>query len=354
MEENRTAFGRMPDGTRVEELTLRDGGMTCRILTYGGAVRSLTVPDRRGNPVDVALGFDTLEDYRAQDKYMGALVGRYANRIGGAKFTLDGREYPLLANNGPNALHGGGVGFDKQVWTVEELTGNSAVLSLVSPDGQEGYPGTLKVRVTYVLERDTLRIFYWGTCDRDTVFNPTNHTYFNLSGHGSGSVEGQYIRLFASYYTPTDSGSIPTGEIAPVDGTPMDLRGVQRIGDHIDDPFEQLALAGGYDHNWIIEPQSGTLAAMAYAEDTGIAMSAHTTLPGVQFYTGNFIEGCPAGKGGAVYGNRHGFCLEAQFFPDSPNQPGFPSCVLRAGEEFSRWTSYRFFHLDGAGQLGPV
>lgn len=350
MEENRTAFGRMPDGTQVDQLTLRSGAVSCRILTYGGTVRSLTVPDRRGDPVDVALGFDTLEDYRTQDKYMGALVGRYANRIGGAKFTLNGREYPLLANNGPNALHGGGVGFDKQIWTVEALRADSAVLSLVSPDGQEGYPGTLKVQVTYTLRGGALKIEYRAESDRDTVCNLTNHTYFNLSGQGSGSVNGQYIRLSAAHYTPTDAGSIPTGEIAPVDGTPMDLRTARPIGDRISEPFEQLTLAGGYDHNWVIDGWDGSLrrAAAAYAPDTGIVLTADTTLPGVQFYTGNFVEGCPVGKGGAVYGNRHGFCLETQFFPDSPNHPDFPSCVLRAGEEYHSTTIYAFSTADSA------
>lgn len=344
MEHNRTVFGHMPGGAVVEEITLREGRMICKILTYGGAVRSLMVPDRDGNPVDVALGFDTLEDYMAQDKYMGAIAGRYANRIGGARFTLDGVEYPLAANDGPNSLHGGKVGFDKQVWTVEALTDNSATLSLTSPHMQEGYPGTLSVRVTYTLSDGALSIGYWGQSDRDTVFNPTNHTYFNLSGHDSGSVEGQYIRLCASRYTPTVPGSIPTGEIAPVDRTPMDLRTALPIGEHINDKFDQLTMAGGYDHNWVIDGWDGTLrpAASAYSAETNIVMTVSTTLPGVQFYAGNFVSGCPAGKGGAVYGDRHGFCLETQFYPDTPNQPDFPSCVLRAGEEYGSRTEYRF------------
>ncbi len=352
MRENRTAFGRMPDGAPVEQIALRSGALTCQIITYGGAVRSLTVPTRDGSPVDVALGFDTLEDYRAQDKYMGALVGRYANRIGGARFTLNGVEYPLYANDGPNSLHGGKVGFDKQVWTVEALTDNSVTLSLVSPDGEEGYPGTLSVQVTYTLRGGALSIQYRAVCDRDTVFNPTNHTYFNLSGHNSGSVEGQYIKLSASHYTPAAPGSIPTGEIAPVGGTPMDLRAAQPIGAHIGDPFEQLSLAAGYDHNWVLAYNRSTKKfARAWSPDTGIAMDVSTDLPGVQFYTGNFIQGCPSGKGGAVYGNRHGFCLETQFFPDTPNNPGFPSCVLRAGEQFSSKTSYVFSISDCADDL---
>ena len=344
MEGNRRIFGYM-DNAPVEEITLSNGYLKCNIITYGGAVRSLMAPDQNGNWVDVALGFDTLEDYRKQDKYMGALVGRYANRIGGAKFTLNGVEYKLAANDGANSLHGGKVGFDKRIWTVEELKEREVTLSLACGDMEENYPGALEVRVTYTLDRDTLRIQYWARSDKDTVFNPTNHSYFNLSGHNRGSVEGQYIRVFGSRYTPVGAGLIPTGEAAPVEGTPMDLREFQPIGKRINEDFEQLTMAGGYDHNWIIDPLGSTLAAAAYAEDTGIAMTVHTTLPGVQFYAGNFIGGCPAGKGGAVYGDRSGFCLETQFFPDSPNKPGFPSCVLKAGEEFSRWTSYRFLPL---------
>ena len=347
---NRRVFGRMADGTVVEELALRDGELTCRIITYGGAVRSLLVPGREGRPVDVALGFDTLEDYLAQDKYIGALVGRYANRIGGAKFTLDGVEYPLFANNGPNSLHGGRSGFDKRVWAVEELTDNSAALSLASPDGEEGYPGTLAVRVTYELKDGEMRIRYRARSDKATVCNLTNHTYFNLSGHDSGSVEGQYIRLDAPCYTPAGAGAIPTGETAPVEGTPMDLRRPQPIGAHIDDGFDQLKMAGGYDHNWAVGGWDGQLrtAAAAWSPDTGIAMELSTTMPGVQFYAGNFLDGCPAGKGGAAYGRRCGFCLETQFFPDTPNKPGFPPCVLRAGEEYRSATVYRFFTAESA------
>ncbi|MBD5133996.1 MAG: galactose mutarotase [Clostridiales bacterium] len=353
MEGSRKIFGCMPDGATVEELTLRDGAFICKVITYGGAVRSLVVPDQDGNPVDVVLGFDTLEDYMAQDKYIGALVGRYANRIGGARFTLDGTEYRLAANDGANSLHGGNVGFDKQVWTVEELTDASLTLSLVSPHMQEGYPGTLEVRVTYTLSDGALRIGYRAKSDRDTVCNLTNHSYFNLSGHDSGSVEGQDIKLNASRYTPTGPGSIPTGEIAPVDGTPMDLRTPQPIGAHINDSFDQLAMAGGWDHNWVIDGWDGTgcqdtlrPAAWAWSPDTCIVMETFTTLPGVQFYAGNFLGGCPAGKGGAGYGNRCGFCLETQFFPDSPNRPEFPSCVLRAGEEYRATTLYRFSAPD--------
>lgn len=358
MEKDRRLFGRMPGGTPVEEFTLRALGpedhiYVCKIITYGGAVRTLTMPDRNGAPVDVVLGFDTLEDYLAQDKYIGALVGRYANRIGGARFTLNGTEYTLAANDGPNSLHGGAVGFDKQVWTAEEFGGSTLTLSLSSPDMQEGYPGTLSVQVTYTLSEGGLAVSYRARSDRDTVCSLTNHSYFNLSGHGSGSVEGQYIKLNASYYTPAAPGSIPTGELAPVEGTPMDLRTAQPIGARINDDFDQLAMAGGYDHNWVIDKHTGPIwnAARAWSPVTGITMDAATTLPGVQFYTGNFLGGCPRGKGGAVYGDRHGFCLETQFFPDTPNKPGFPSCVLRAGEEYHSVTVYSFGVTDSAGKL---
>ncbi len=372
MEDNRRIFGHMPDGTPVEEITLRgrtflDQEITCGIITYGGAVRTLIVPDKDGNPVDVVLGFDTLEDYIAQDKYMGAIVGRYANRIGGAKFTLNGVEYELAANEGPNHIHGGRVGFDKKVWTVESLGENYVSLSLVSPDGEEGYPGTLRVKATYLLDRlGNLNFSYQPSCDKDTLCNLTNHSYFNLSGHGSGSVEDQHILLFADCYTPVGPGSIPTGEIAPVEGTPMDLRGEicslgAPIGTHIDDDFEQLVLAGGYDHNWVLNGGFGsTSVARAWSPKTGILMAVTSNMPGVQFYTGNYLDGCPRGKGGAAYGRRHGFCLETQHFPDSPNRPEFSpwppgapipgsvSCVADAARKRgpNRFTTFSFGVCD--------
>lgn len=338
-------FGHLPNGAPVEELTLRDGACSCQIITYGGAVRTLTVPDRAGRPVDVVLGFDTLEDYLSQDKYIGALVGRYANRIGGSRFSLDGQDFPLAANDAANHLHGGLVGFDKQLWQVEELTDRRAVLSLTSPDGQEGYPGTLKVTVTYSLQDSALSIEYRAVSDKATVCSLTNHSYFNLSGHSSGRVEEQYIQLLPSRYTPCAPGSIPTGQILPVEGTPMDLRTAQPIGRQIGQPFEQLLLAGGYDHNWAADRWDGTLRpiAQAWSPRTGIAMETLTTLPGVQFYTGNFLAGCPLGKGGAPYGDRHAFCLETQYFPDAPNQPAFPSPILRPGQEHRSQTVYRFY-----------
>ena len=352
MKQNRTVFGRMPDGTQVDRITLRGGALSGEIITYGGAGRSLIVPDRDGNPVDVVLGFDTLEDYRNQDKYIGALVGRYANRIGGAKFTLNGQEYFLDANDGKNSLHGGLAGFDQQIWSVDKAAENSVSLSLVSPELEGGYPGTLNVEATYTLLERALVIEYCARSDKDTVCNLTNHSYFNLSGHDSGSVEGQYIKLNAGQYTPVASDLIPTGQLAQVDNTPMDFRNAQKIGARINDAFDQLAIAGGYDHNWVLGfTRVPRKAAWAWSPETGIAMDMMTDLPGVQFYTGNFLNGCPAGKGGAVYGGRHAFCLETQFFPDSPNKPAFPFSALRAGDVFYSKTSYGFSVLDRVEQL---
>ncbi len=237
---------------------------------------------------------------------------------------------------------------------MERLAADSVTLSLISPDGEEGYPGTLRVEVTYTLRDGELLLWYQARCDKDTPCSLTNHTYFNLSGHDSGSVEGQYIKLYASRYTPTAPGSIPTGEIAPVEGTPMDLRTAQPIGAHIGDPFDQLVMARGYDHNWVIDGCDGKTvvpAARAWSPETGICLEAATTQPGVQFYTGNYVGGCPAGKGGAAYGDRHGFCLETQCFPDSPNHPNFSPWVLRAGSEYRSGTVYRFSIIDRADQL---
>lgn len=337
-------FGRLPDGPLVDQYTLTDGKIECDVLTYGGALRSLRVPGRDGQIVDVLLGFDSLEDYQVQNKYIGALIGRYANRIGGARFTLNGKEYSLAANDGPNHLHGGTVGFDKQVWTVEIAGDDFLTLSLVSPDGQEGYPGTLTVQVTYRLENSGLTIDYWAKSDCDTLCNLTNHAYFNLSGHASGPVLGQEIQILADFYTPTYAGSIPTGELLAVDGSPMDLRSPTFIGTHIDYDDVQLRYAGGYDHNWAVQGQPGTLrpAAQAYSPETGIIMEVLATQPGIQFYSGNYLDGCPAGKNGAPYAKRWGFCLETQAYPDSPHHPDFPSAVLKTGEEYRHTTVYRF------------
>ncbi len=346
--ENRRPFGTAPDGKEVELLTLRDGGLTCEIITYGGALRSLLVPDREGKAVDVLLGFDTLDAYVAHTKHLGALIGRYANRIGGARFTLNGKDYPLQANNGPNHLHGGPTGFDRQVWTVEALSENAVTLSLFSPDGHEGYPGDLTVQVTYTLSGGALSLDYEARAGADTICNLTNHAYFNLSGHQSGPVDDQIMELPAQFYTPTDAGSIPTGEIASVEGTPMDLRKGLPIGQRVDEDFPQLQMAGGYDHNWVLPGPAGELrlAARTKSPKTGIVMETLTTLPGVQFYSANYLDGCPAGKGGAHYAKRGAFCLETQLFPDSPHYAHFPSPILRKGEVFRSETVYRFSTED--------
>lgn len=337
-EQNKTPFGILPDGRGVEQITLSDGPLSCQILTYGGALRGLTVPDREGQFVDVVLGLDTLEDYLAQDKYLGALIGRYANRIGGSRFSLEGIEYPLRANDGSNHLHGGPEGFDKQLWQIKSLTGSSLCLTLTSPDGQEGYPGELTAEVTYTLQDRSLELLYTASSTRTTLCNLTNHAYFNLSGHRSGPISGQHFQLLASRYTPVDSSLIPTGALAPVEGTGMDLRALQPLGERT------------YDHNWAVSDWDGSLrpAARAWSPDTGISLEVLTTLPGVQFYTGNFLDGCPRGKEGAPYAKGWAFCLETQYFPDSPNHPAFPSAALAPGAVYESRTVYRFG--AGAGQ----
>ena len=336
-------FGITKSGEEVQELTLDNGVLEVKVITFGATIRTLTVPGREG-PTDVVLGYDTLAEYEENGGFFGAVVGRYANRIAKGKFTLNGREYTLALNDGPNHLHGGNVGYSHRVWTVEETAPDKVVLALDSPDGEEGYPGTLKAQVAYTLTEEGLTIDYRAESDRDTVCNLTNHAYFNLSGHDSGPVLDQSIQILADRYTPTDSLSIPTGEIASVEGTPMDLRQPTPIGARIDEAFPQLLQAGGYDHNWIPVGESGALRPIARASSpaTGVSMEVLSTLPGVQFYTGNYLDGCPAGKGGAPYGGRWGFCLETQFYPDSPNHDNFPSCVLRAGEAFRHTTVFRF------------
>lgn len=339
----RRSFGTTRDGRAVEEIILDNGFLRCSLLTYGAALRCLWVPAIAGE-VDVVLGYDTLRAYESQDKYLGALVGRYANRIAGGRFTLEGQMYTLAQNDGANHLHGGPGGFAGKVWRAEEAGEHAVIFTCESPDGEEGYPGALKAAVTYALEGKSLHLRYWARTDRTTVCNLTSHAYFNLHGHDAGGAMEQTLTLRASRYTPVVPGSIPTGEIAAVEGTPMDFRTPHVIGERIDAPFRQLELCGGYDHNWVVDGEAGVLRPAAVLESgrTGVRMSVETTLPGVQFYAGNFLAGCPAGKGGAVYGNRDGVCLETQFFPDSPNHPAFPSCVLRPGEVWAHETVFRF------------
>lgn len=344
------AFGTLADGTTVVEYTLRNAaGTTVTIITYGGIVTGIRVPDRNGTPANVALGFDNLDDYVARSPYFGAIVGRYANRIGNARFTLDGVDHELAANNGPNSLHGGVRGFDKQVWAAETgQDGEDVLLTLTytSPDGEEGYPGTLDVRVVYTLTgADELRMAYTATTDRTTVVNLTNHTYFNLAGEGAGDVFGHIVMLAADHYTPVDATSIPTGEIAPVAGTPFDFTTPVAIGARIRQSHPQLVNGRGYDHNWVLRGEADdgpALAARVYEPTTGRILEVLTTEPGVQFYTGNYLDSTLVGTGGRQYRQSDGFCLETQHFPDSPNKPTFPSTVLAPGETYRTTTVYRF------------
>ena len=337
------SFGRTPEGKTVSAVTPDNGILSCRVLTYGAALQALYVPDRNGAPVDVVLGYDTLEAYMANDGYLGATVGRFANRIANGRFSLNGKEYVLTANDGANHLHGGRVGFSHRVWALDCCTPDSVTLSLKSPEGEEGYPGTLFASVTYALRGNALTIGYHAVSDADTPCSLTNHSYFNLSGHDSGPVLDQKIQMFAQYYTPTDPESIPLGTIAPVEDTPMDLRKLVRIGAHIGDGFPQLVQGRGYDHNYVVDGAVNTLrpAARACSDVSGIAMQVNTTQPGVQFYTANCLSD-RRGKGGCAYGPRHAFCLETQHFPNSPNQPEFPCAILSRNEAYRHLVEFVF------------
>ncbi len=342
------AFGTTPDGQEVELYTLtNDNDMTIKITSYGAIVVSLFVPDQDGKVADVVLGYEKLDGYLQNDPYFGCIVGRYANRIAKGKFSLEGREYTLAQNNGENALHGGLVGFNKVVWECETVQTDDIVgvrLSYLSKNGEEGYPGNLNVNILYSINNNNeLKIDCEATTDKATVINLTHHGYFNLKGHDTGDILNHEVTINADRYTPTDETAIPTGELADVDGTPMDFRSATTIGARIEDDFEQLKLGNGYDHNWVINRSKDDLALAAKAVDktSGRVLEVFTTKPGVQFYTGNFIEG-QKGKDGAVYKKRGGFCFEPQFFPDSPNQPQFPSAVLHPGEVYQHKMAYKF------------
>ncbi len=334
-------FGSMPSGEPVRVFRLEGTHLRAEIITYGAILRILETDGKNG-PVDVALGYDSLEDYRRGGKYLGAIVGRCANRIEDGKFTLDGTVYTLVQNDGQNHLHGGLSGFSDRIWTPS-ICPDGLHLTLESPDGDEGYPGCLRVEVVYAIdENDALSISYQATCDQDTVCNLTNHTYFNLAGAGNGDILSQEVQLLADFYTPTDAESIPHGMVLPVDGTPMDLREPVPVGAHIDDDFEQLKLAGGYDHNWVVRGDPGKLrpAARALCHESGLLLEVWSTQPGVQFYTGNFLAGSPAGKGGKIYPNRAGFCLEMQAFPNAVNCPSFPQPILPKGAVYQQKTLF--------------
>jgi aldose 1-epimerase len=339
-------FGKTADGTPVDLYTLTNSkGVRVAITNYGGIVVSLFTPDRNGNPGDIVLGFERLEDYLKGHPYFGAIIGRYGNRIAKGRFTLDGVEYKLAQNNGENHLHGGLVGFDKKVWKARDFVdaeGQHLELRYTSPDGEEGYPGNLDVTVTYSLnEQNQLRIDYVATTDKPTVVNLTNHSYFNLAGEGD--ILGHLLRLNADYFTPVDAGLIPTGELRPVKGTPFDFTEPTPIGARIEQDDEQLRYGRGYDHNFVLRG-GGSLAEAAevYEPKTGRVLRVLTTEPGVQFYTGNFLDGTLRGKYGRVYHRRTGFCLETQHFPDSPNKPHFPTTVLRPGQTYRSTTIYEF------------
>ena len=340
-------FGRTADGTPVELYVLKNGnGVTAKVTTYGAILTELDVPDKDGKPANVVLGFDDLKGYLAGHPFFGATVGRVANRIAKGKFTLDGKEYTLAVNNGPNALHGGLKGLDKKVWKAEpkqEADRVSVKFTCQSPDGEEGYPGTLDVSVTYTLTNaNELRIDYAATTDKATPVNLSNHSYFNLAGADEpGDILGHEMMIAADNFTPTDKTLIPTGEIKPVKGTVMDFTEPHPIGAKIE---ELKSFPGGYDHNYVLNGGGKSLALAARVRDpkTGRVMEMSTTEPGVQFYTGNFLDGKLKGKGGVPYGKYHGFCLEAQHFPDSVNHPNFPSVILRPGETYKQTTVYKF------------
>ncbi|MGB3780108.1 MAG: aldose epimerase family protein [Tunicatimonas sp.] len=343
-------FSTTPDGQTANLYTLTNAnGVEAQITDFGGVVVSLKVPDRNDTLADVVLGFDSLKPYFEDSPYFGALVGRYGNRIAKGKFTLDGEEYTLAQNNMGNHLHGGLRGFDKVLWQAEPQSGDSSSAGLKlryqSPDGEEGYPGALDVTVIYTLTNDNeLRIDYQATTDAPTVVNLTNHSYFNLTGQGGSSILDHEVMINADRFVPVDSTLIPTGELAEVAGTPLDFRQPTPIGARIDDEHQQLAYGIGYDHCWVLNKEGGsrTLAATVHEPSSGRFLEVFTTEPAVQFYSGNFLDGTLTGKGGAVYEQRTGFCLETEHFPDSPNQPNFPSTELRPGETYQTSTTYKF------------
>jgi aldose 1-epimerase len=354
-------FGTTPDGTDVERWTLTNGEMTVRVLTYGGVIQTLEVPDEDGEVENVVLGFEDLAGYVSDDDpYFGSLIGRYGNRIAGGTFELDGETYELPLNNGPNTLHGGPDGFDDRVWTATP-TGDDDVaalqLELVSPDGDQGFPGTLTVTVTYTLDADSrLAVHYEATTDAPTVVNLTQHTYWNLAGDGSGTIYDHELQIDASGYTPVDETLIPTGEIAPVEDTPFDFREPTAIGERIRDNDQQLLYGQGYDHNWVLDrSDNGSRegsdsedaleeAAVLHDPDSGRTLTITTTEPGLQFYSGNFLDGTLVGTSDRIYRQGDGLALETQHFPDSPNQPDFPSTVLRPGEVYDSTTVFELSH----------
>jgi aldose 1-epimerase len=344
-------YGMTQDGQAVEIYTMtNEHGLRVRFLSYGGVITEIDAPDRTGRFDNIVLGLRTLREYETLPGHFGAITGRYANRIGGAQFTLNGETYHLIANNGPNTLHGGPDALDHRVWTVSPTQapgdGVAVTLSYVSPDGDQNFPGTLTTRVTYTLTNDdVLQIVYVASTDKDTVINFTNHSYFNLAGNGSGSVADQLLLVNADRYTPAGPDQIPTGEIAPVEGTPFDFRQMMPIGARLSSAFQQMVYARGYDHNFVLNRPSGggmTFAARGYDPRTGRIIDCLTTEPGVQVYTSNGMNGSVVGSSGTTYRQTEGFTLETQHFPDSPNKPNFPTTELKPGQEFRSTTIFRF------------
>lgn len=344
----KAGFGKMPDGKAVEVYTLKNSDLSVRITTYGARIVSLESKDRDGKFADVVLGYDSVDGYLAEaaankKTYFGAIVGRYGNRIRDGKFTIDGHHYQIPPNNNGMALHGGPNGFDEKLWTAKEIP-DGVEFTLVSPDGDMGFPGTLTAHVRYTLAGDALHIRYSATTDKPTVVNLTNHAYFNLSGEGSGTILNEVMQINADGYTPVDSVLIPVGGVKPVEGTPFDFRKPTPIGARIHDDNEQLKIAGGYDHNWVLNGKNGEmkLAARVYDPKSGRVLTVSTTQPGVQFYSGNFLDGSYKGPSGGVYVKNSGLCLETQHFPDSPNQTAFPSTLLKPGETMHSETVFTF------------
>ena len=340
----KSEFGKMPDGTTVDVYTLNSDGIEAKVMTYGARVVSIKTADRDGKVADVVLGYSALDAY-LDDKstYFGAIVGRYGNRIAFGRFSLDGHQYQIPTNDHANALHGGTVGFDRKVWQARPIA-DGVEMTLVSPDGDQGFPGTLTVHVRYTVHHAALRIDYLATTDKDTVVNLTNHSYFNLAGDGQGTILQDELMIPADQYTPIDSGLIPTGVLASVEGTPFDFRKAMVIGARIRDDNEQLKLAGGYDFNWVLRGRNGEMktAARVYDPVSGRVMTVTTTQPGVQFYTGNFLDGKKYGREQEGHVKHAALCLETQHFPDSPNHPAFPTTELKPGETLHSTTTFTF------------
>jgi aldose 1-epimerase len=340
---HKQAFGRTPEGTPVDLYSLADGKIEVRVITYGGIIVSLRTPDRKGKLDDVVLGVDSVDKYVAQTAHFGGIIGRYANRIAHGTFQLDGHTYSIPKNDGDNALHGGTRGFDKVVWEAKQIP-DGIELTYVSKNGEQGFPGTLTTTVRYTLSGEALRIEYSASTDKDTVLNLTNHSYFNLKGQGNGDILGHVLKIDASRFTPVDATLIPTGELKSVEGTPFDFRTPHALGERIDADDPQIRLGHGYDHNFVVDHAPNQLAEAAemYEPTTGRILRVLTTEPGVQLYTGNFLDGSITGKEGRVYNRRYAFCLETQHFPDSPNHPSFPTTELKPGQEFHSVTIFQF------------